>query len=362
MSPRPSTEGAQPRRGVSFRIAASFAGLFLGAALCEGLLRVLGVFPSAWPAPYRHLYPEFQAAQDYSSHYGRYKPGSEIPVFVEGRVILGRIDELGYLGTPGRQPVEGDLLVFGDSFAYGFGVPAERAFAALMDGYNAGFWGQSFPFHAGVFNRVVPVIRPTRALWIIYPPHVITCGHGWVTRRNVDPATHPVLAFLLACYNETRLSTLVLKATGWGANRSDYYTLEWSLYDPKDTLPDSGYARFESAATEIVQSARRQHVQLIPVLVPSKNRIGLELEHLRPPPYVGGPLVPGLAEERMASILERHGVPRSQQVNLMDLMRGAPQAWRGYYFKGDAHFSEAGNAAVAAYLKDRLARLPAPGS
>src|SRR6185369_1065369 len=102
--------------------------------------------------------------------------------------------------------------------------------------------------HVVAFRRIAPIIKPKRAMWILYPPHLISSTPRlWNTRRYFDQGQHPVFSFLIDVYNKTRLSTLILKTTGWGYNRSDYYSLEWSLYDSSDGLAVAGFTAFEES-------------------------------------------------------------------------------------------------------------------
>lgn len=332
--------------------------LFVGVALCELSLRLLNIFPVSWPPQFQKYYKPFIDAYNFANEHGYYQPQSVIPIYADGAVAFGRADNLGYLGSGTPVPMQNDLLIFGDSFAYGYGVPTGKSFAALLNAYNAGVWAQTFPFHCGIFRRVVPVVKPKRAIWVLYPPHIISCGHGWTTRRAFDPVRHPVYASLIDLFNKTRFSTLVLKTTGWGYNRKDYYSLEWSLYNAADSLPDSGYAAFENAVIEIVKMAKEMHVEVIPLFVPSKVQVALELEHSRPLLYARDRLDANLAIDRMARILENHGIGKAEQINLMELFRRVPEKWRSYYFKDDAHFNERGTSAVAAFLAIRLDGIP----
>jgi hypothetical protein len=149
-----------------------------------------------------------------------------------------------------------------------------------------------------------------------------------------------------------------LKTTGWGYNRSDYYSLEWNLYDASDDSIAPGYACFEKSVVEVLRIAKEEHIQIIPLFVPSKTQVALELRGARPFLYHRSPLKADLATSRMAEILERHGVPKDEQINLMELIRQVPAGWEGYYFKTDAHFNETGHAAVASFLAKRLKEIP----
>lgn len=165
---------------------------------------------------------------------------------------------------------------------------------------------------------------------------------------------HPFLFSLVKAYNRLKISSLILKVTGWGLNRPDYYSLEWDLYNPKFHGYQEGYRQFEESAEEITSIAAAAGIELVVVFVPSKNRIALEFQRARPSLYPAAELDPNVPTLRMARILEAHGVNAKHRIDLMDLMRAKPTEWKHYYFETDAHFNEAGNAAVAELLKARL--------
>jgi len=169
-------------------------------------------------------------------------------------------------------------------------------------------------------------------------------------------------------YNVTRLSTLVLMATGWAVDKPDYYTREWAMYDPADASVDSGYAVFDRAAREVARLASERDIQVVTVFVPTKKQLGLAVDGRRPATVkVGRPLVPGYAIGRMSAILQGAGVPVEQQIDVTEMFRGTRESgstWQSHYFAEDAHLNEHGNARVAAYLGAELARrrlVPAAG-
>lgn len=315
----------------------------------------MDVFPDTWPAQFQKYQKARSDAHIYAHNHGYYEPHSITPIYADGAMAFGMIDDLGYIGVGTGNSAQNDLLVFGDSFAYGYGVNSSKTFAARLHAYNAGVWGEAFPFHSTVFQRVVSVVKPKRAIWVLYPPHLISCTPGgWNTRKTINPTKYPIYAFLVEQFNKTKCSTLILKATGWGYNREDYYSLEWSLYDGSDDRIEAGYSSFENAVTAVQTTAKERGVQIVALFVPSKTQIALELSNARPLLYRRGPLDANLATNRMESILEKHGISRDCQINLMELIRQTPEKWESYYFKTDAHFNETGSAAIAEFIAMRL--------
>lgn len=175
--------------------------VILSSVLTVGMLEVglniFEVFPERWPQQFEKYQPARREAHNYASEHGFYLPHSTVPIYAEGSVTFGRIDDFGYLGRGESSAKPNDLLVFGDSFAYGYGVASDKSFAAILHGYNAGVWGEAFPMHATVFRRILPLLNPKRAIWVLYPPHIISCtAGGWTTRKIISPENTP---FVLGC-------------------------------------------------------------------------------------------------------------------------------------------------------------------
>lgn len=324
-------------RNVAFLVV----GLALGIAAAETACRVFDLIPEGGrPAEFEKYLSAQIAAHNYANTHGFYPPHAIVPIYADGRIAHGRMDDLGYLGTGESLARACETLVFGDSFAYGFGVDGDKAFASHLHAYNAGLWGETFPTHAAVFARVAPLIRPRRAIWVLYPPHIISCTPmGWYTRTNIDTHRYPLRAWLIEKFNRLKLSTLVLKATGWGYNRPDYYSLEWTLYEPGESVNDSAYARFDKAVDEVARLAREQHIEICALFIPSKSQIALELESARPLRLHWRHLKADHATHRMGTILASHGIESALQFDLMDVFRGERAAWREYYFVNDAHLN-----------------------
>ena len=330
-------------------------GLALGVAAIELACRVFNLIPEGRPAEFEKYLPAQIAAYTYAHAHAFYPPHSSVPIYADGKIAQGQVDDFGYLGTGEPTARECEMLVFGDSFAYGFGVDGDKAFAARLRAYNAGLWGETFPTHATVLGRVAPRVRPRKAIWVLYPPHIISCTPmGWYTRTNIDTHRYPVLGWLLERLNRLKLSTLILKATGWGYNRSDYYSLEWTLYDPAESGNDGAYEIFDKAVEEVVRLAREQRIELYTVFIPSKTQIALDLESARPLRLHWRHLEADQPVRRMAHILASHGIDPARQFDLMDVFRKEPAAWRRNYFVSDAHLNEAGHVAAAEFLGERL--------
>jgi len=362
-SPPQEPQRARSRlRKVLTRALLSFAGIVLVCAVFEVFLRIVD-YPQNLGAPrvpkhQERLLEARKAATAHCSRNSAYLPTCKILVFSHEFNVVGVTDSLGYLGTGKPDPEQRDLLVFGCSFAYGFGVEQSETFASLLGAYNAGLWGLSFPHHARAFEKAADAVKPRRAIWVLYPPHLITATrNAWRARRSVDPKKHPWTSGSFAQFNKTRISDLILASTGWGYNRSDYYTREYSLYDKQDAYPERGYEQFEKAVKHVVERSTSRDIPIIPLLMPSKAQIQLELEGTRPRLMYGkGELDAGYPMERMKDILEKNGIPRERHIDLLPVLAGT--SWRDLYFKRDAHLNPDGCKFVADCLEERLKTIP----
>lgn len=328
--------------------------------ILELALRALNIPPK--PTIPESCQPYVQAgkeAHDYSNIHGQYVPNSTHTLCTSEFQVAYHMDSNGYLGFAKPNTDEHPLLVIGDSFAFGFGVEPAQSFAGQLEAYNAGLWGNSFPMHAQAFEQIVDVVKPRRVIWVIYPPHLISVStRRWNTRATFDEDAHPFLAQIVDFYNQTNLSGVILASTGWGVNAPDYYTLEWSLYDDQDSTLDMGYWAFEKAVKKITRIARERNVEVIPLFIPSKSRLQLEVDGLRPPLlHIGRNLQGDLPTRRMGEILSKYGIPPENQFDAFDIFRDGSVDWHRSYFTIDAHLNEQGHRYVADYLKQKLGEL-----
>lgn len=284
-----------------------------------------------------------------------YPRNADLPLCGKDYFVTNKSDDDGYLGTSTAK-TKHSILVFGDSFAYGFGVKKEEAFASLIGSYNAGLWGNTFQNHAQVLNRLLQKKRNYEtAFWVIYPSHIITASTGsWNSRIQIDKDKHPIFFEAIKKYNETALSKAILAGLGIGMNTVDYYTSEWSLYDETDAYTDSGYEVLEKAAREINRAARENNIKIIPIIIPSKRQLALKADGVRPlfiPPW--RKLDADLPTRKIDKILQRNGFSIDNHVVILDEMltgSNRMENWRQLYFINDAHFNRAGNSYVANVL------------
>jgi hypothetical protein len=343
---------------VFFAVTTAVVALFLALIAAEGLLRLLKL-PDEHKQPSKcEPYNDGMKQAHSTSVTGAYAPGSSYTFCASDYQVLYTADSLGYLGVLQKEPEHRSTLVFGDSFAYGLGVEPSKNFAHLLNGYNAGLWGMSFDTHVLAFRHVIDEVNPTQAVWVLYPAHLITISDGsWMSRRVIDKESQPWMFRAVGWFNSTKLSALLIKTTGLGWNRSNYETLEYSLYDAKDESLESAYRRYEAAVVQVTTLARSRGIQLIPVFVPSKTEWALAEGHRPPLVHFGRHLDPDLAVNRMSRILRDHGIPEAQQIRLRPLMARTVPRWEDLYFKSDVHWNASGHAIVARIIAAQLRRI-----
>lgn len=284
-----------------------------------------------------------------------YPANTDLPICTGDFFVTNKSDSDGYLGASIARNKH-SVLVFGDSFAFGFGVKKEEAFASLIGAYNAGLWGNTFQNHAKVLNRLLQNGHTYEtAFWVIYPSHLITASTGsWNSRIQIDKDKHSVLFEIIKKYNETALSKALLAGLGLGMNTVDYYTSEWSLYDETDTYTDSGYEVLKTAAKEINRVARENNIKIIPIIISSKRQLALKADGVRPlfiPPW--HKLDADLPTKKINKILQQNGFSTDDSVVMLDeILSGNKRVenWKQLYFINDAHFNQMGNRYLASVL------------
>lgn len=332
------------------------ASLFISLVSIEIYLRYFP-FPSDTQKPEicRNFDPISLARYSYSQGNYSYPSNTDLPLCTGDFFVTNRSDEDGYLGASAASNKH-SVLVFGDSFAFGFGVKKEEAFASLIGAYNAGLWGNTFLNHAHVLNRLIRKGRNYRtAFWVIYPSHVITASKGgWNSRIQINKGEHPFLFEVIEKYNDTALSKAILAGLGTGINTVDYYSPEWSLYDEADSYADSGYEVLETAAREISRAARENNIKVVPIIIPSKRQLALKSDGVRPL-YImpWHKLDADLPTRRIEEILGKNGFSMDDHIVILDeILNGGNRVanWKQLYFLNDAHFNSTGNKYLASVL------------
>ncbi|MEM7031232.1 MAG: LamG-like jellyroll fold domain-containing protein [Chloroflexota bacterium] len=330
-------------------------GVLLPLLGVEYTLRALDIPPTLEPPA--HCRP-FAAAKQEAYRYNQH--GSYPPNFTHAQCktefsISYSSDSLGYLGVNRPVAEPRSLLIIGDSFAFGYGVEQKENFASRLNAYNAGLWGRSFPLHAQVFEQIAPRLSPEKVIWIIYPNHLVSASKGGWQAPQISDTEHPFFHQLIAYYNQTHLSTLILQATGIGWNRPNYYTKEWALYDNRSQDVETGYQAFETAAQRITEIAATQNINVYPVLVPSKKLLEFKQEGSGPGLLtIGRNLQADLPTNRLKQTLTNVGIPAQQIIDLEPLFRDNEIPWRELYYIEDVHWNTLGHGAVADYLSQAL--------
>lgn len=338
---------------IVFKIGIALAAIVFTLVIVEIALRIFNLPTSTEMSEELKTYlPERTKAYE-NSMKGSYQPNSTIPVCTREFMTFNKTDSLGYIGT-GRQVVEqNEILVFGDSFAYGYGVSSDKSFSSCLNAYNAGLWGTTFPQHVLAFERTVPVIRPKIAIWVVYPPHIVSASPmGWNTRINFDTEKSPFLNSVSSAYNATKISDLILRASGWGLNRSNYHTREWSLYDPLDSSLDDGYICFQKSVNRIVEISHLHGVEVFVLFVPSKTQLSIDSNKATTPiSYWASKISGSLPVSRLQEVLISQGISKDKHIDLRPHFLAQGELWRSYYFAEDGHWNEAGHEFVGGVIK-----------
>jgi len=290
---------------------------------------------------------------NFSISNAHYPPNIKVPLCSFEFNYSNKVDDNGYVGLIAGDRIN-KVLVFGDSFAYGHGVEKSKTFSAIVGGYNAGLSGTTFPTHARVFERIVPLLKPQIALWIVYPPHIISATPlGWRSKNQIKQDDHPYLHKLIDIYNKTSISRAIQATIGFSVNSSDYMTAEYSLYNDLDDREELGYLVFSDSVKNIAQMAKKYNVRVVPVIIPSKLQLNLNLAKHTKPLVISSSTDydPRLPIWKIRDLLKIDGIDENSSIVLYDhLIKIKSNPVMQYYFNSDAHFNEDGNLYVANVL------------
>ncbi len=339
------------------KLALSAASLLFTLLLAEAALRLLGIAEagrgSAWFAGGNH--PRFLFQPDPLSAYalrpgfrGReIAPGGEfdVPAVIDGR---GRRDH------PHTAPPSPSVLAVGDSMTFGEGVPADRAFAAVLERatgvrvYNGGVPGYSSGQMTGRLRRFLPEIRPAAV--------VMTLSPLWDRQRCASPFLYKEGYIVAPGYADR----LVL--------------LDGNLYLKDTRLPGIGsataWAKRHSALARLAlpaladaaRSLRGKPDEQRPVLADYEPMIRNILEARRLANSFGAGFLVVFIDDRgpdfqrdrlvLQGKFQGLGVPYAAADEIL------PNAdWSGLRFPHDGHWNAAGHEAVGKVLAPRVRAL-----
>ncbi|WP_417336327.1 hypothetical protein [Halobacteriovorax marinus] len=328
-------------------------GTLLGVVFTEVLLRALKQKPIN---SCHSLDIERIKNFNYSTKFKKYEPEKVMPICNNSDFkIFSKSNKDGYLGYSKKH--QEPILVFGDSFAYGYGIQQDNTISAKLGAYNAGLWGKSFDDHSLVFQEVTMKHHFKKAVWFIYAPHLISISPpGWKTKNNINKKEKPFLYSLIAFFNTTEVSSLLLKTLGVGWNRTDYYTPEWSLFNKDSDRAKTGYKKFTESLLEIKTHALKKSIELYFLIIPSKNELRLLTGEPVPFFNIGKQLDANLPKKNLSSIILDMGFPKSSIIEVRDILKNGDEDlknWEQYYFSNDAHINEKGSTLVSQFL-DRI--------
>ncbi|HEV2846009.1 MAG TPA: hypothetical protein VG477_14240 [Thermoanaerobaculia bacterium] len=339
------------------KLALSAASLLFTLLLAEAALRILGIAEagrgSPWFAGGNH--PRFLFQPDPLSGYtlrpgfrGReVAPGNEfdVPAVIDGR---GRRD---HRHTAPPQP---SVLAVGDSMTFGEGVPADRAFAAILERetgvrvYNGGVPGHSSGQMAGRLRRLLPELKPAAV--------VMTLSPLWDRQRCAAPFLYKEGYIVAAGYADR----LVL--------------LDGNLYSKETRLRGIGsataWAKHHSALARLAlpalagaaRSLRKKPDDQRPVLADFEPTLRNILEARRLTQSFGGRFLVVFIDDRGTDFQRDRLVLQGRLQGLGvayaaadEILPGA--SWSALRFPRDGHWNAAGHEAVGKALAPRVRTL-----
>lgn len=338
------------------KLALSAASLFFTLLLAEAGLRLLGIGEagrgSPWFAGGNH--PRFLFQPDPLSGY-TLRPGFQGREIAPGGEfdVLAVIDARGRRDHPHTAPPSPSVLALGDSMTFGEGVPADRAFAAVLERetgvrvYNGGVPGYSSGQMASRLRRLLPELRPAAVVMVLSPL--------WDRQRCAAPF-HYREGYIVAPGYADRL-----------------VLLDGNLYLKETRLPGIGGAtawiKHRSALARLAlpalagaaRSIRRKEEQR-PVLADFEPTLRNILDAQRLTRSFGGRFLVVFIDDRgtdfqrdrlvLQGKLQGFGVPHAAAD---EILPGAD--WHRLRFPRDGHWNSAGHQAVGKALASRVKAL-----
>lgn len=256
-------------------------------------------------------------------------------------------------GWPGRETVAGsEVVVVGDSHAFGYGVDPERFFARLVPGVRVkavGVPGYSMVQELLLMRRLAPDLRGKLVVWFVYP--------GNDLYDNLSPEMNGYRAPFVRREPDGRwtIVTRHLSPEPWRAStgrRGRFYLPTLAAVHAPTALAERAYEAAAALLAEGREVCRRAGAQLVVMTIPSP--LGLSprgLARLAPHLPADTPPDPEFPDRTIGEACERLGLPF---VALRTVLR------REHYKPEDDHWTEEGHRVVAGVLADLHRRLTTP--
>jgi hypothetical protein len=356
--------------------------IFIALLIAEGFTRIMQSFGPC----YGHSNEELAQSRGFSLDNAHYRPNSQVHHCNADFNYIYNIDSDGLrLSANANQ----SILSIGDSFTFGFGVPDDKNYSYLVNSKNGGLWGNTFDTQYKSYLRNIELFSPKTIIWTIYPPHLISMTNSnWskncpgdleIFLDSFGVGEHFLAALQSPFVKKSSLYQLILNKLGLFSivikdnkifiNKNCYETKEVILYDKniKNTkyLPievnsdidkelDDSYAKFSLILNEASLVAKKNGIQLLFIIMPSKYYLSSNNEKFITPPYPGYIFDRDLAKEKIINLIIEAGMSKKNILDISSLGELNGTGWKRYYFPRDAHLNEYGNELIANYISKVL--------
>ncbi len=321
----------------------------------------------------------FLKAYECSYKLYHYIPNSIIPHSTSEYDVVYTIDKYGYRNQEDYDYYDHNIVVIGDSFAFGFGVGDNEVFSRKIQSYNAGLWGLSFNYHLEVLKNILTFQTPKKVIWTIYPSHIISMTESqW---KEICPGDKEIelnniflyflnktLPFITNLYtfkflkNRLKIKEIYIRNNKIVIRKDCYFFKEIILYDKKIKNNQytsnndvnkkicqemiEAYRKFDDIVNTLMDISNEKGIQIIPLIVPSK----LQLRMIKDWTNMSN-IDPYLPNKKIKEILIKNGVNKSQIIDLLNVFIKRDDIHKIYY-KNDAHWTSYGHAVVAEILNE----------
>jgi lysophospholipase L1-like esterase len=361
------------------RVAGWLLGLGLAAAAAVGGVELLlRLHPGLMPEE-AQLRVHLQALSEQNPSLGHPELGFVYPPHFHGELRHGDFgfsyatDEHGFRNSS-PWPAQADVVVLGDSQAFGYGVEAARSWwglvAAGLPGsaiVNLGLIGAAPQQYARVFDAFGEELRPKVVLMALFPAYALTAVgqfDAWLAAGRPGSYDDWRSGTGLAGWQRS-VKRLLERAYLWHAVRTQ--VREWRTDEPSRTLAfadgsalklapafyrqaalharagDPAFERVLAIIEEVRARAGQTGAELLVVLIPTKEEVYL--------PLLGAEAAPFTA--RLAEALAARGIPR---LDTTPRFRARAERGERLFFPLDLHPNPDGQQLIADLVLEYLRR------
>lgn len=294
----------------------------------------------------------------------RYAPQHEGRIARTDLAFGFRTDEHGFR-NPSPWPERSEIVLVGDSMAFGYGVDDEAAWSSLLSHrlgnvrlINLGLPGMAPQQYLRVLERHGMALKPELVLFALFPGNDLPDAlnfQSWLDAGS--PGSYLDWGFraegAARLLEQSRLYWFLRESWRQLGTQAESITLELpdgrlqltpALFFPRDDRedgPEPGLSLVVETTVEALELARSRGASFLALLVPTK-------EHVYLPP---APDAPQRRLEVLAAALEAQGVP---VLDLTPALREAAGHGERVYFEVDGHPNVRGNEIIAGAVAGRL--------